>query len=329
MNKFQVEVPGVGVTLESNQIYHIREVSDTQAPDGFKRKGISNHPLPGIHQGIVVPYHESTRSWDTGFFKNSFCYRGIQPIKVGKTLKTLEDNLLKELDGLIEGDLRDGKSSNNKLFDSFIPFNGTGNGEDVSKYKIKGGNMFNTSNPLEFLALWFALLGKQIIPSDKRGKPGYRDFRFVLEDKKVSTSLETDREFENIMALSTVTGVVTSGDKKSIAHLENVLQYLNFQLDIQNVAPKPAITMFSKWAKKGGIGTENAQEFNEVYNYFQEDENKEELIAYVELVKAIKDSRVKLERGDIIVAGENLGSDKKQAAKKISKNQELIKELLD
>ena len=139
MKDFTVKVPGVDFELSSNQIYHIREVSDSDAPDGYQKAGISKHPLPGIAQGIVVPYNEATRTWNTGFFKGSACL--LREGDAAETiLKTIKENLLPELSILIEGDLTNGKGSNNELFDEFTPFNGEGFGEDTSKYKIKGGN---------------------------------------------------------------------------------------------------------------------------------------------------------------------------------------------
>lgn len=328
MKDFKVKVPGVDFELASNQIYHIREVSDSNAPDGYQKAGISKHPLPGISEGIIVPYSNSTRTWNTGFFSGSECIvkEGVNGPKI---LKSIEQNLLPELQVLIEGDLTNGKSSNNQLFDEFIPFNGEGIGEDTSKYKIKGGNMFNTKNPLEFLALWWALIGKQIMPPSKKESYTYKNCCFVLEDKKQSTSVQQDREFDKSMAISTVMSIVTKkSNKKELNHLENVLEYVGLKVNLEETDTKPLISIFSKWCEKGGYNNENAVDFNEVFEKFKSQDSREELVVYIKLLKDIKDSKVKVERTDIIIEGQNLGSDKKSATRKIVSDQELHKAFL-
>lgn len=329
MKEFKIKIPGLDFELSSNQIYHIREIADAAAPDGYQKKGITKHPLPGIAEGIIVPYNEATRTWNTGFFKGSACYARESAASVTAILKEIDKSLMPELELLVEGDLRNGKSSNNKFFDEFTPFNGEGFGEDTSKYKIKGGNMFNTKNPLEFLALWFALIGRQIMPPNKKDSPAYAGCAFLLEDKKQSTSLEQDKEFDKTVAMSTVMSIVNNkSDKKDIKHLQNVFEYVGLALDIEQTDTKPLISIFSRWCEKGGFNNENAVTFNTYNEYFGKKENKEELVAYIKLIADIKDSKIKVERHDIFLNGINLGSDKKAAAKKIVLDQELYKEFL-
>lgn len=330
MKTFTVKVPGVNFELSSNQIYHIREVADSAAPDGYQIQGISKHPLPGVAQGIIVPHHEQTHTWNTGFFKRSYCYTKETPQKAGKILKTLEENFLPELEYLIQGDLTDGRESEetNKFYDEFVPFNGTGNGEDMSTFKIKGGNMFDTSKPLEFLALWFALIGKQIMPESDKGNPSYDGCSFVLEDKKRKTDVKVDREFAKTEAMATVLGVLKQDSVKEKKHLQNVFEYIGFKIDVENTQTKPLISIFSKWTERDGHNNENAILFNEVFERFEEEEKREELIVYVKLLDHIKNSKIKVERTDIYLGTENLGSDKKKAASKIVADQELHKEFL-
>lgn len=325
MKDFTVKVPGVDFKLASNQIYHIREVADSNAPDGYQRKGITKHPLPGIAEGIIVPYDESTRTWNTGFFAGSSSI--LKEGKAGEDiLKTIQKKLLPELSLLVEGDLTNGRSSNNQFYDEFVPFNGEGFGEDTSKYKIKGGNMFNTKNPLEFLALWWALIGKQVMPPSREGSASCP---FVLEDKKQSTSLEQDKEYEKSLAVTTVMSTVKNRDnKKEIKHLQNVLEYVGLSLNIDDTSNRPLLSIFSKWCEKGGFNNENASEFNKVFEKFEKEDDREELVAYIKLIKDIKSSKIKIERRDIIIEDTNLGSDKKEAARKIVSDQELYKEFL-
>jgi hypothetical protein len=325
MKDFKVKVPGEDFYLSSNQIYHIREVADSKAPNGYQQRGISKHPLPGIAEGIIVPYDSGTRTWNTGFFEGSNCIvrEGLAGTKI---LATIKKELLPALELLVEGDLTNGKSSNNAFFDEFTPFNGEGFGEDTSTYKIKGGNMFNTRNPLEFLALWWALIGKQVLPPNKEG---FSSCVFILEDKKQSTSLEQDKEFEKSMATSTVMSIIKKRtNKKEIKHLENVLEYVGLSLDIDNIENKPLLHIFNKWCEKGGFNNENASEFNNIFEKFEDSKNKEELVAFIKLVKDIKSSKVKIERTEIVIGEINLGSDKKEAARKIVSDQELYKEFL-
>lgn len=326
MQNFKIKVPGIDFELSSNQVYHIREVSDANAPDGYQRKGITKHPLPGIEESIIVP-HDGV-SWNTAFNEKSMCYRKENPKVAKDTYTKIKKHLLPELEVLIEGELESIKADNNKLFDEFTPFNGEGYGEDTSKYKIKGGNMLNTKNPLEFLALLWALIGRQVMPPGKENEGSYRNCSFVLEDKKLTTTSEQDKEFDKTIALSKVMNIVTNKNKKEKQHLQNVFEYVGLKIDVDNTEPKPLIATFSKWCEKGGYNNENATEFNEIFDKFEKEEDREELVAYIKLVKDIKDSKVKVERRDIFLEGKNLGSDKKQAAKLIVEDQELYKAFL-
>lgn len=329
MKNFSVKVPGVDFVLSSNQIYHIREISDADAPDGYQKAGISKHPLPGIEEGIVVPHHERTNTWNTGFWEGSACLKKEPAAEAKKILTTVKKELLPELKFLVEGDLENGRSSNNEFFDEFKPFNGDGYGEDVSKYKIKGGNMFNTKSPLEFLALWWALIGKQIMPPSAKDSGVYKNCVFVLEDKQQSTSLEQDKEFDKSIAVSTVMSVVRDRkDKKAISHLQNVFTYVGLSLNIEETETKPLISIFNKWCEKGGYNNENAVEFNESYEKFSDEEAQEELVVYIKLLSDIKSGKVEVERHDILIEGENLGPDPKRAAKKIAVDSKLHKAFL-
>lgn len=329
MKDFTIKVPGIDIELRSNQIYHIQEISDADAPDGYQKQGISKHPLRGIEEGIIVPYHDQTSTWNTGFFKGSFCY--VREEKADEILKALETELLPHLKVLVDGDLTSGKNSKetNAFFDDFRPFNGDGYGEDTSKYKIKGGNMFNTKNPLEFLALWWALLSKQIMPDGKQNTPAYLKCNFVLKDKQQSTTTKQDREFELAQASARVMTIASRVDnKKDKKHLQNVFKYVGLDLSLEDLELKPLISSFNSWAEKGGYNNDNAEEFNKAFDKFEKEENKEELVVYVKLVKDIKESKIKIERRDILLNGQNLGSDKKIAARKIAADQELLKEFM-
>lgn len=325
MENFKVKVPGINFELSSNQIYHIREVSDTDAPDGFQKAGISKHPLPNISMGIIVP-HDGT-NWNTGLNQKSLCYRKEK--QASKIMGTLNKHLIPELQELIEGDIKSIKKENDKLFDEFTPFNGEGYGEDTSKFKIKNGNMFDTRNPLEFLALWFALLSKQLMPPEEANAGYYKNCSFVLEDKKQTTHSEQENEYSKMDAVSRVMEILRSKNDKEIKHLGRLFEYVGLKVDLSETDMKPAISIFSKWADKGGYNNENAKEFNEVYEKFSEENAREELIAYSTLLKHIKSSKVKIERKDIILDGVNLGSDKKAAARKIVADQELHQKFLE
>jgi hypothetical protein len=324
---FKVKVPGIEFELASNQIYHIREVADADAPDGYQKVGITKHPLPGIEEGIVVPHHELTNTWNTGFWEGSSCLTK-EPNGGKEILKSISKNLLPELKYLVDGDLTNGRSNNNIFFDEFIPFNGEGYGEDTSKYKIKGGNMFNTNNPLEFLALWWALIGKQIMPPNQKDSGGYNNCCFVLEDKKQTTSLEQDKEYTKSIAVSTVMALTRNKDKKEINHLQNVFTYVGLNLIIAETSTKPLISSFNKWCEKGGFNNENAESFNTTFEYFEEEDKREELVVFIKLKKDIKDSKVKVERLDIYIEEQNLGADVKSAARKIVADQTLHKAFL-
>jgi hypothetical protein len=122
--------------------------------------------------------------------------------------------------------------------------------------------------------------------------------------------------------------VSDNSDKKEHKHLQNIFEYVGLRVVIEETALKPLISIFNKWCEKGGYNNENAVEFNEIHKKFKKEEDREELVAYVKLIENIKDSKVKVERRDIILGGQNLGSDKKAAARKIVADQELHKAFL-
>lgn len=327
LDNFTVKVPGLDFELSSNATYHVREVADNQAPDGFQKAGISKHPLMGIEQNIIIPYHENTSSWNTGLNASSYCYAGMPKKQVDITLKTLEEKLIPQLQVLVENDITDIKSSNNELFDDFPPFSSK-YGKDTSQYKIKGGNMYDTSNVLEFIALFWALIGKQIIPPGVKNTAVYKNCPFILEDKKKTTSVRQDSEFEKTAAKSKVFMVLQNKKVSEVKYLNDVFTYVGFKGNTEEVGVKPLISMFDQWCDQNGHNNDNAILFNEVYDNFDTKKGKEELIVYSKLLEYIKEGKIEIERSELIMEGTVLGTDKKRAAAKIISDQELHKKFL-
>jgi len=326
MDSFTIKVPGTEFELTSNQFYQIREIADADAPSGYKEKGISKHPIAGVEENIVVPFDERTNTWNTGFYPTSACFNNVSSKERDNTLKQLNDHLIPILAKMVVGDITDYSERSNSIFDNFIPLNGNGFGDSKPEYKIKGNNIFNTKDPLKFLALYWAMLNGDIAPPGQIGNPRYKGVPYVLEDKQRTSTVNEDREHDKIKAITRILPIVEGKNNSDRELLQSLFTYLGFTIDIRNTKEKTLITAASRWLSLNN--SQNATDFNEAYFNFSSEGDRERLNTYITLLAHIKSGAIKVERSEIYIGGKSFGMDKKQAANKIFADKEVYKEFL-
>jgi hypothetical protein len=326
MEKFTVKVPGLDFKLSSNQFYQIREISDADAPSGYKEKSISKHPLPGIEENFVVPYDVRTTTWNTGFYPTSACFNSETTENRDNTIKEINKHLVPVISKMVTGDITDYSPKSDILFDNFIPLNGNGFGDNKTEYKIKGNNIFDTKDPLKFLALYWGLINGDIAPPGQQGNPKYKGIPYVLEDKRKTSTVNEDQAFLKTKAMSKVFTIMEENKKPEKEFLQNMLTYLGLDINLSVTKEKTVISSVSGWmsAQNG----ENAADFNSVYKEFSDKQGREKLHTYIDLIKHIKSGKISVERKEIFIDGVSLGMDKKQAANKIYADKELYKKFL-
>lgn len=329
MEDFTIKVPGIDFYLSSKSFYFIREVHDKDAPSGYQRADISKHPIEGVDQNIIVPFDIATNTWNTGFYINSACFQKEDPKIAKETVDKIKKFLIPHIKNTVAGDIEDYSEKNNALFDNFKPLNGDGYGLIKPEYRIKGGNIFNTTEPLKFLSLYWALISGEVRPPGTDGDPKYIGIPYILEDKKRTSTVKEDNEFAKISAMSEVLRIIGGKDKNDKQALQNLFTYLGFIIDIEKTPEKTLVTSVSRWMDAGGYNNENAKEFNSASTKFQGQKGQEELQTYVDLLDKIKKGKINIERKNLYLDGTDLGSDRKVAASKIYKDKELYKKFLE
>jgi hypothetical protein len=322
----EIKVPGTASTITTNRVYYVREKMDSNAPEAFQKEGINKYPLLGIDENIVVPWDDIKKVWNTGFYEDSLCYKNIDRVQVKDTVAKFKESIITELENYHSFDITNYKQENNKNFDKFFP-------RDSKEARLKGGNIYNTKDAHQFVALFWALINRQLAFEVDENHPDFVNASYILIDKQQNSTIEQDRDYEKSLSESHVIRILANrpgGTKLTPKqeHLQQLFKYLDFDIEIEDLNTKSVLSMFSKWIKNSGTNYQNAIIFNETFDYFEDKDNLEELDIYTALLKEIKTGYVKFLRQDFYLGEINLGTNKKEAAKRINGSQELKAQLL-
>lgn len=300
MSKFEIKVPQTNFVLKSDSIYQIQPKTDASAPDGFKEFGTSKIISPNIGNTVHAPYNDTMQVWDTGFYKSSPIYRGLSEAEREKMVEMLEKYIVKPVEELKgEGTLH---HQNNEFYDDF--------GIDLRAYRV-----FNTNDVLQRLALYLAVLGKEVAPKDQESNPLFKSAQYVVVNKEEAVNVRQEREMERNEAIGIFYALMNSDKEK----LHDLLDYLN--ISSSKTTDKATLnTVFNRWLSDKTSGYQNSKIFIETYNKFDDEEGTEELYMYKKLKELEAKGYIKSKRGEIFLDGNPIGANHKLAASYLMSN---------
>lgn len=302
---FEIKVPGTkGFVIKPNTIYTVVPKPDPNAPDGFKEHGTTKLIHPEIGNVVEAPYDVNLGVWDTGFYEYSPCLREYSPEEKKKFVKLVNEVIVKPVE-LIKGE---GvlNHKNNEFYDEFV----------IPLYnKIS----FNSSDPMQLLGLYLAVLNKELCPSDDLGNPKFKkaDFQVVNREKEISNKEQISID------KSRATGEFYKLLQTDIDKLQVILHYL--KISTSSVEDEDTfIKIFSRFLEDKQDGYRNSKIFLDTIKRFSSKKGGEELFAY-KAINALYDKKeVKLIKGEYFLREYNLGNSIKHAAAYVIDKPEIL-----
>lgn len=293
--EFSITVPQTNFKIKNDSIYKIIPKLDASAPDGFKDHNSTKVISPDIGNTVHAPFNTDMNVWDTGFYKHSPVYRGVPEEERDIIIKQLQEHIVKPVEA-IKGEGILSHQETNTFFDDF-------------KIDLRANRVFNTADPLERLALYLAIVGKELAPKDQQSNPMFGKAQYAIVDNEADMNIRQERELERNRAI----GIFYTLSENDRDKLYNILEYL----DITNTRVTDTATLnsiFNRWIEDKTSSFQNSKIFIKTYEKFKTDEGEEELYMY----KALKDLHskglVKEHRGNIVLDTKVLGAGYKQAA---------------
>ena len=186
MNKeFSIKVNGV--TLKSDTLYQVVPKIDHNAPDGFKEHGTSKLLSPIISETVSCIFDSNANVWDTGFYVNSPCYRGMKREEVEIIVDTLQKTIVTPVEQMLgEGKLS--HYSTNTYWDELM-------------INLRNGKVFNTSNPVDLLYLYMAILHNNLAPKEEEEAYRFKKAKYCIVNKQEVVSIRQKREMDKNNAI--------------------------------------------------------------------------------------------------------------------------------
>ena len=300
---FEFTIPKTQFVMKSDSIYQIQPKTDSGAPDGFKDNGTTKVISPDIGNTVHAPFNDAMKVWDTGFYKSSPVLRGMKDEEKDKIIEMLNEHIVKPVEDLKGEGILSHQESNDFL-DNF--------GIELKAYRV-----LNTADPLQRLALYFAVLNRDLAPKEHASNPLYGKAQYVVVNREEAVNVRQEREMEKNDAIG-LFYVLQSTDKDK---MHDILDYLNIA-STSTVDKATLNSAFNRWLNDKTSGYQNSKIFVDTYNKFDSEDGAEELYLYKQLKSLHNKNLVKLQRGELFLDGKAIGAGYKLAAAALMNNKE-------
>lgn len=298
-----------GLQVKKGRTYLVKDRQDGDAPSGFVNAHVSKLPADGVGESYPVPFLPATPgstkgAWDTGFYKDSPCYKNIDIKEVQVIVKARTEKVLKPY--------RTAVGDPNALEHSDLA------SLDNASFHIWSGKTYNTEDPLEVMALYIALLGKQAAPMGEEGAAKYRNCFYVIADTSKVTK-DKDEKNVGIMRAVMLFSTMFDSDKES---LDVVLKWTNLGKFSINADRDTVSSVFYETIKDS---LPKCKAFVEASDDMQNQMHKEKMYIFCKL-KESKGRNTKFftaANGTLFYEDHELGGDLKTASENIARNPDL------
>lgn len=303
MNSKKVLFELHGFQVLEDSIYLVADKMDYSAPTAFQEIGSTVLPSDGVATTYHCPYIAYSRTegvWDTGFYELSPCYKNMSKDIVAKEVKALIQNVLTPYRKAI---------GNEKALDQH-------NHEhlDKAKWSVYKDKVFKTDDPMDVMALYFALRGREVVPKAKAGDSSFNAASYMIIDINQKIK-KRDEDASNIFEAIGMFEVLYKTDK---GLLDKILYYLGRAMS-EDTTKTAYRGMFKAYLEASPA---NVNSFNKLV----ESSEKESEVAKLNIYHAIKSHEIKTPKltkspgGMILYDDIELGPDLKTAADRIAKH---------
>jgi hypothetical protein len=182
-----------GLYVRKGRTYLVKDRKDGDAPSGFVAAGVSRLPHDGVGDSFSFYFKSAMPgskqgSWDTGFYKDSPCYKDMEvkesTVMAAARVKSVLTPYRKAL-----GDDNALDHSNHESL-------------DATQFHIWSGRVFNTNDPIDVMHLYAALMAFQAAPAGQEGASKYRDVSFVVVDTTKAIKDKDEKTMDLFKAVS-------------------------------------------------------------------------------------------------------------------------------
>ena len=296
-------------TVYKNHTYTIVDKPDSDAPDGFRRMGITKLP----HDGVGETFHcrwissgigSDEGVWDTGFYIYSPCYSGMDDARAKLIVSALKKNVVDPYEKSV------GKTGvldhNNDAFWT------------KQRFFVESDKVYDMNNPKDVLALYMGLLTFQITPQGQEGDSKYRDSSYILVDTTKKRKLKEEKSVEKFEAI----GLFYEATRQEPDKLVAIMQYLGMNVN-PNADSVTLMNMFDQYLE-GDVSKIKA--FRNVMDECNTDEGYSKVLIYKKLREEMNKPKSKVHRtpkGVYFFEDRELGGDLKSSAERISREEKL------
>ena len=293
---------------KDDSIYLVTDKVDHGAPTGFQTAGVTKLPSDGVATTFHCPYKRISATdgvWDSGLYPLSPCYEGMDEKIVDARVKGLMKNIVEPYRKAVgKTDALD--EHNHEFFDKH-------------NWSVEEGKVFKTKNPIDRVALYFALLNREVVPKEKKGDTSFSDAGYMIVDvneKVKKRDADASMQFEAI-------GIFEELYKTDKQKLNKILYYLG-----KNMAADTKVEAYRGMFRDYlGASATNVEVFNKLVS----ESNSEAGLARLDIYYYLKnrDTRnpkvTKHSSGVLFYEDTEIGADLKTAAENIAKNPGLSK----
>lgn len=283
-----------GVKIYKDKIYKVIDRPDEEAPDGLKESGMSKIPFLGNSNIIRCSWDNMTGAYDTGFYTNSKCYRGVSRDRIKEMVQQRKANIMEPY----------AQQNNTVLTQDNVAF-----WDDFSVKLESDETFFDTGNVVDVLKLYIALMSGFLAPKENEGDPFFMMAQHRLVNDEDDVNFEAEKKLSFVEATTEFTNMIKDEHQKAV----DIAIYLGIVNDV-SVADKYLNLAFIKYLEGSyqNIGTYNRT--RAMYN----SEETRIVIKMTRIIKAlIRQGLLNLGKEGIIYKGIILGRTEKEAAEKI------------
>lgn len=302
-----------GFKVMSDSIYLVVDKPDHNAPSAFTDRRITKLPSDGVGVTFPAPYKKITNSsgvWDTGFDVLSPCYAGLKESVVEEVVKGLTQNVVEPYRRII-GDPNALASNNDEFFLQ-------------ERYNVFEGKVYKTSNPVDVVGLYFALLCREVVPKERKDDSSFLNAAYMIIDLNDDIKKRDESTSLKFEAIGLFEQIYQNDSKK----LHRIMYYLGRTVE-ENIKVSALRSIFQNYID---AGTSNTEAFLNLVKDCKTDAGMAKINIYYVLKTTLgKNPKISKVNGIIYYNDVEIGPDIKSAANNIAmlpKLSEFKKEIL-
>lgn len=288
-----------GEKFYTNTVYRVKDKQDLNAPEAYKKLGVTKLPSRGINEVFRMRYDLQAKIYDTGFLPTSPCYRDLDATQSSAEAKLRVKEILNPYLKAVGLDIQVNTIHSNYAF-----------WEDEARlFKVDHTTILDTKDPIQAFTLYAAVLTYKVAIEADQKNPDYRNTAYVITDSDSQKNTKNQTVVSRSKAMRKFYTLMD--EKRSI--LISILRYMNLKAS-ENSSEEGLILL----AETTFARPEKVNEFLSLYERSADQTFQDELAIFQKISGNGKIQLGKNNRNFYTYNNTELGADLKAAAKNIA-----------